>query len=69
MLRRFGFGKSWCSELGPVFFCGNLYVLVNDIPTEEVNMQRVLKQGDLLALFLCLLVVEGLINAAVRSGG
>jgi hypothetical protein len=40
--------------------------LANGCPTEEVNIQRGLKQGDPLAPFLFLLVVEGL-SGLVRS--
>lgn len=43
-------------------------MLANDSLTEEANIQKGLKQGDLLTLFLCLPVVEGL-HGAVRSGG
>ncbi|MCH80102.1 LINE-1 reverse transcriptase like [Trifolium medium] len=41
-------------------FNGNLAVLVNGCSTEEINIQRGLKQGDPLAPFLFLLVVERL---------
>jgi len=34
-------------------------ILVNGSPTTEINIQRGLKQGDLLAPFLFLLVAEG----------
>jgi hypothetical protein len=43
-----------------VFFSGNMSVLVNGCPTEEINIQRGLKQGDPLAPFLFLIVAEGL---------
>jgi hypothetical protein len=42
-----------------VFFSGNMSVLVNGCPTEEINIQRGLKQGDPLAPFLFLIVAEG----------
>lgn len=34
-------------------------ILVNGSPTEEINIQKGLKQGDLLAPFLFLMVAEG----------
>jgi len=39
-------------------FGGNMYILVNGCPTEEINIQRGLKQGDLSVSFLFLLVAE-----------
>ena len=47
-------------------FCGSISVLVNNYPTEEVDIQSGLKQGDPLAPFLFLLVVDGL-SGLVRS--
>lgn len=41
-------------------FFGNLSVLVNGSPTEEISISKGLKQGDPLAPFLFPLVVEGL---------
>jgi hypothetical protein len=46
--------------------CGRLSVLVNGCSTEELDIRRGLKQGDPLAPFLFLLVVEGL-SGLVRS--
>jgi hypothetical protein len=60
MLRRFGFGDKWRVWMKVCVCNGNLLVLVNGCPTEEVNINRVLKQGDPLAHFLFLLVAEGL---------
>lgn len=36
-----------------------MLILVNGCPTEEISIQRGLKQGDPLAIFLFLLVAEG----------
>jgi len=40
-------------------FGGNMSILVNGSPTEEINVQRGLKQWDPLAPFLFVLVAEG----------
>jgi hypothetical protein len=66
MMQRFGFGVRWRRWIKACVFCGNLSILVNGSPTKEINIQRGLKQGDPLAPFLFLLVVEGL-SAAVRT--
>ncbi|MCI18439.1 putative non-LTR retroelement reverse transcriptase [Trifolium medium] len=48
-------------------FGGNLSVLVNGSSTAEININRGLKQGDLLAPFLFLLVVEGFGGAMTKA--
>ena len=65
-MRRLGFNVRWCRWIRVYVCCGSLSVLMNGCPTEEVNIHRGLKQGDLLASFLFLLVVEGL-SGFVRS--
>jgi hypothetical protein len=60
MLGRFGFREKWKNWIRTCVFGGSMSVLVNGGPTEEINIQRGLKQGDPLAPFLFLLVVEGL---------
>jgi hypothetical protein len=60
MLRRFGFGDKWCVWMKTCVCSGNMSVFVNGNPTEEISIIRGLKQGDPLAPFLFLIVVEGL---------
>ncbi|PNX56411.1 ribonuclease H, partial [Trifolium pratense] len=60
MLRRFGFCDKWVGWMRACVFAGSMSVLVNDLPTREINIQRGLKQGDPLAPFLFILVAKGL---------
>jgi hypothetical protein len=60
MLLRFGFGVKWRAWMHACVRAGNMSVLVNGSPTEEINIKRGLKQGDSLAPLLFLLVAEGM---------
>jgi hypothetical protein len=71
MLRRFGFDDKWCSWMKACICVGNMSVLVNGSPTEEICISRGLKQGDPLAPLLFLIVAEGLgalMRTAVERG-
>jgi len=59
MLVRVGLCAKWVRWTKACVFGGSMSILVNGSPTEEINIQRGLKQGDPLALFLFLLVAEG----------
>jgi len=59
MMRRVGLCDQWVWWMKACVFGGNMSILVNGSPAEEICVQRGLKQGDPLAPFLFLLVAEG----------
>ncbi|GJU65725.1 RNA-directed DNA polymerase, eukaryota [Tanacetum coccineum] len=60
ILRRFGFGKKWCSWIQSFLRSSRGLVIVNGSPTEEFQFHKGLKQGDPLSPFLFILVMESL---------
>ena len=69
MMRRFGMEEKWVRWMTTCVCGGYMSILLNGSPTKEINVHRVLKQGDPLAPFLFLLVAEafnGLMTNAVH---
>nr|GFC06439.1 RNA-directed DNA polymerase, eukaryota, reverse transcriptase zinc-binding domain protein [Tanacetum cinerariifolium] len=67
----FGFGTRWRSWIQGSLISGKALVLVNGSPTAEFHFHRGLKQGDPLAPFLFILVMETLhlsLNRAIHAG-
>nr|GEZ00993.1 RNA-directed DNA polymerase, eukaryota, reverse transcriptase zinc-binding domain protein [Tanacetum cinerariifolium] len=60
VLISFGFGSKWRSWIRGSLYSGKASILVNGSPTPEFHFHRGLKQGDPLAPFLFLLIMESL---------
>ncbi|GJV46815.1 RNA-directed DNA polymerase, eukaryota [Tanacetum coccineum] len=60
VLISFGFGPKWRSWIRGSLSSGKASILVNGSPTTEFHLYRGLKQGDPLAPFLFLLIMESL---------
>ncbi|GKA48309.1 RNA-directed DNA polymerase, eukaryota [Tanacetum coccineum] len=71
VLISFGFGPKWSSWIRGSLSSGKASILVNGSPTTEFHLYRGLKQGDPLAPFLFLLIMESLhlsFSRAVEAG-
>nr|GEU41956.1 RNA-directed DNA polymerase, eukaryota [Tanacetum cinerariifolium] len=71
ILGAFGFGPTWCKWIRGTFIYANSSILVNGSPTKEFSSHRGLKQGDPLAPYLFILVMESLhlsFNRAIEEG-
>jgi len=71
MLGRLGFNCKWIKWIKACLESATISVLVNGSPKKEFKPKRGLRQGDPLASFLFLIVVEGLaglVREAKRAG-
>ncbi|GKA13692.1 RNA-directed DNA polymerase, eukaryota, partial [Tanacetum coccineum] len=71
VLLAFGFGPNWCKWIRGIFSSASASILVNGSPTSEFPFFCGLKQGDPLAPFLFILIMESLhisVSKAVNEG-
>ncbi|GJX19500.1 RNA-directed DNA polymerase, eukaryota [Tanacetum coccineum] len=71
VLTAFGFGPKWCSWIRGCLHSGMASVLLNGSPSSEFQFYCGLKQGDPLAPYLFLLVMESLhlsVSRAIEAG-
>ncbi|GJX58902.1 RNA-directed DNA polymerase, eukaryota, partial [Tanacetum coccineum] len=71
VLIAFCFGPNWCKWIRGIFSSAIASILVNGSPTSEFSFYRGLKQGDPLAPFLFILIMESLhisVSKAVNEG-
>nr|GEY18143.1 RNA-directed DNA polymerase, eukaryota [Tanacetum cinerariifolium] len=71
VLQAFGFGPNWRKWIRGIFSSATASVLINGSPTSEFSFHCGLKQGDPVAPFLFILVMESLhisVSKAVNEG-
>ena len=60
MMVRMSFNHKWISGIKTCLEMTTISILVNGSPTEEFKPRKRLRQGDIIASFLYLIVAEGL---------
>nr|GFB35091.1 RNA-directed DNA polymerase, eukaryota [Tanacetum cinerariifolium] len=67
VLLAFGFGLKWCQWIRGIFSSNMASILINESPSSEFPIFSGLKQGDPLASFLFILVMESLYLSVTRA--
>ncbi|GJV58236.1 RNA-directed DNA polymerase, eukaryota [Tanacetum coccineum] len=71
VLEAFGFGRTWCNWIRGTLTSAKASILINGSPSKEYSCHRGLKQGDPLAPYLFILIMESLhlsFNRVVDEG-
>ncbi|GKE57141.1 RNA-directed DNA polymerase, eukaryota, partial [Tanacetum coccineum] len=71
VLEAFGFGRTWCNWIQGTLTSAKASILINGSPSKEYSCHRGLKQGDPLAPYLFILIMESLhlsFNRVVDEG-
>ncbi|GJU38232.1 RNA-directed DNA polymerase, eukaryota, reverse transcriptase zinc-binding domain protein [Tanacetum coccineum] len=71
VLEAFGFGRTWCNWIQGTLTSAKASILINGSPSKEYYCHRGLKQGDPLAPYLFILIMESLhlsFNRVVDEG-
>ncbi|GJT08929.1 RNA-directed DNA polymerase, eukaryota [Tanacetum coccineum] len=71
VLEAFGFGHIWCNWIRGILYSNKASILINGSPSKEFSCYRGLKQGDPLAPYLFILIMESLhlsFNRVVDEG-